>query len=83
MVINMKIQILVLMSILLLVVSIHTIVASSEVTEMLEVYPQTTDDVLLNPGMGLYLAAGGYQPKADAWFMKIADIAYFSLIFKN
>ena len=54
--INMKIQILVLMSILLLFVSIHTIVASSEVTEMLEVYPQTTDEVLLNPGMGLYLS---------------------------
>jgi len=72
----MKTQLFILMFVLL-VISIHTALAMSEVSEVPEIYPQTTDEVLLNPGMGLYLAAGGYQPKPDAWFMKIADIAYF------
>jgi len=71
----MDIQLLVLITLLLLIVSVPK--AMVENFEMTEITPQTTDDVLLNPGMGLYLAAGGYQPKPDAWFMNIADIAYF------
>jgi hypothetical protein len=71
----MDIQLLVLITLLLLIVSVPK--AMAENFEMTEITPQTTDDVLLNPGMGLYLAAGGYQPKPEAWFMKIADIAYF------
>ena len=71
----MDIQLLVLITLLLLIVSVPK--AMAENFEMTEITPQTTDDVLLNPGMGLYLAAGGYQPKPDAWFMNIADIAYF------
>jgi len=42
--------------------------------------PQSTDAVLFNPGMGLYLAGGGglgYQPPADAWALTMADIVYF------
>ncbi|MFC1716794.1 DUF4832 domain-containing protein [Candidatus Poribacteria bacterium] len=72
----MKIQLLMLtlLSLLYVLISIGT---ASEVVEMQEIYPQTTDNVLLNPGIGLYLAGGSYQPEPDAWFMKIADIAYF------
>jgi hypothetical protein len=71
----MDIQLLAVITLSLLIVSIPKVMAEN--LEMTEVIPQTTDDVLLNPGMGLYLAPGGYQPKSDAWFMKIADIAYF------
>ena len=48
--------------------------------KMRTVRPQESDDVLFNPGMGLYLAGGGglqYQPPADAWVFQIADIVYF------
>ena len=46
---------------------------------MREVVATPTDDVLLNPGMGLYLQCGGrFQPiSEDAWYLKIANIAYY------
>ncbi|MHC4398959.1 MAG: hypothetical protein ACYTG0_04695 [Planctomycetota bacterium] len=46
---------------------------------MREATPASTDDVLLNPGMGLYLQCGGrFQPiPEDAWYLKIANIAYY------
>jgi hypothetical protein len=42
--------------------------------------PALSDDVLFNPGMGLYLAGGSrlsYQPPADAWVLSLCDIVYF------
>ena len=42
--------------------------------------PALSDDVLFNPGMGLYLAGGSglrYQPTADAWALSLCDIIYF------
>ncbi len=54
--------------------------AESTGLEMREVEPTITDDVLFNPGMGLYLAGGnrlGYQPPADAWALSLCDIVYF------
>ena len=44
--------------------------------EMAEFIPQVTDDILLNPRMGLYLSHRPHDAKADDWFMQIADIAY-------
>lgn len=47
---------------------------------MVTTTPRTSDEVLLNPGMGLYLQAGakfGYTPAPDEWFMSVADIAYY------
>lgn len=42
--------------------------------------PALTDDILFNPGMGLYLAGGSglrYQPPADAWALALCDTVYF------
>ena len=39
-----------------------------------------SQDILFNPGMGLYLAGGGglsYQPADDAWPLSLCDIVYF------
>ena len=47
---------------------------------MLTYTPTPSDEVLLNPGMGLYLQAGGrfgYRPPPDEWYLPIADIAYY------
>ncbi|MBC8443103.1 DUF4832 domain-containing protein [PVC group bacterium] len=38
-----------------------------------------TDDVLLNPGMGLYMQHPPLDAEADEWFMQVADIAYYRL----
>ncbi len=54
----------------------------AEEIEMIEIVPEQIDQVLLNPGMGLYMQAGprfGYLPEPDAWYMKICDIAYYRL----
>lgn len=56
--------------------------AQAEVVKMIEIIPKTTNEVLLNPGMGLYLQAGsrfGYQPEPDDWYMKVCDVAYYRL----
>ncbi|NUQ02211.1 MAG: hypothetical protein HUU35_20375, partial [Armatimonadetes bacterium] len=44
---------------------------------MRTVEPPLSDDVLLNPGMGLYLQYPPLDTTADEWFMQIADIAYW------
>jgi hypothetical protein len=48
--------------------------------EMRVVEPALANDVLFNPGMGLYLAGGSglrYQPSTDAWALSLCDIVYF------
>lgn len=48
--------------------------------QMRVIEPAISDDVLFNPGMGLYLAGGSrlrYQPPADAWALSLCDIVYF------
>ncbi len=45
-----------------------------------QVTPALSDEVLFNPGMGLYLAGGsglGYQPEPNAWALSLCDIVYF------
>lgn len=48
---------------------------------MTEVIPRLTEDALINPGMGLYLACGGQiRPiEGDEWYLKIANIAYYRM----
>lgn len=41
--------------------------------------PPTTDEVLFNPGMGLYLQYPPMDAKPDEWFMQLCDIAYYRL----
>ena len=41
--------------------------------------PEVTDEVLFNPGMGLYLQHPPMDSRPDEWFMKAADIAYYRL----
>ena len=48
--------------------------------QMRAIQPSLSQDILFNPGMGLYLAGGGgltYQPAADAWPLSLCDIVYF------
>lgn len=45
----------------------------------LETIPQLSDEVLLNPHMGLYLQYPPLTAKADDWYMKIAGVAYYRL----
>ncbi|MHC4629247.1 MAG: DUF4832 domain-containing protein, partial [Planctomycetota bacterium] len=45
-----------------------------------QVTPPLCDEVLFNPGMGLYMAGGsglGYKPEPDAWLLSVCDIVYF------
>ena len=45
-----------------------------------QVTPSLSDEVLFNPGMGLYMAGGsglGYKPEPDAWLLSACDIVYF------
>ena len=54
----------------------------AQTIDMVEVIPEETDEVLLNPGMGLYMQAGsafGYQPEQEDWYMSICDIAYYRM----
>jgi len=56
--------------------------AQAEGIEMVEIIPEITDEVLLNPGMGLYMQSGtrfGYQPEPEHWYMQVCDIAYYRL----
>lgn len=41
-----------------------------------ETTPERSDDVLLNPGMGLYLQHPPLDAAPDEWFMQVADVAY-------
>ena len=57
-----------------------SVVADGEAIEWRPITPKLSDDVLFNPGMGLYLAGGsglGYKPEADAWVLSLCDIVYF------
>lgn len=46
---------------------------------MREITPAVSDDILFNPGMGLYLQYPSLDSKPDEWFMKVCDIAYYRL----
>ena len=53
---------------------------SSADLEFQEITPATSNAVLFNPGMGLYLAGGSglsYEPPATAWTLSLCDIVYF------
>jgi hypothetical protein len=46
----------------------------------LAAFSELSEEILFNPGMGLYLAGGsraGSQPSADAWALSLCDILYF------
>ena len=47
--------------------------------EMVQVTPALTDEVLLNPRMGLYLQYPPLTAKPEDWFMKIAGVAYYRM----
>lgn len=44
-----------------------------------EFTPDLTDEVLFNPGMGLYLQYPPLDAEPDEWFMRAADTAYYRL----
>ena len=44
-----------------------------------DVAPEPSGDVLLNPGMGLYLQHPPLDAAPDEWFMQVADVAYYRL----
>jgi hypothetical protein len=46
---------------------------------LVEFTPPTSDDILFNPGMGLYLQYPPLDAKPDEWFMQVCDIAYYRL----
>jgi len=46
---------------------------------MVEFKPPASDEILFNPGMGLYLQYPPLDCKPDEWFMRICDIAYYRL----
>lgn len=50
---------------------------------MTDFAPKLSDDVLFNPGMGLYLQYPPMDAQADEWFMQIHDIAYYRLDWSN
>jgi len=47
--------------------------------QLVELTPTVSNDVLLNPRMGLYLQHPTLDSKPDEWFMQICDIAYYRL----
>ncbi|MDY0167363.1 MAG: hypothetical protein RBS80_12515 [Thermoguttaceae bacterium] len=47
--------------------------------EWVETTPQSSDEILFNPGMGLYLQHPPLDAEPDEWFMQAADIAYYRL----
>ncbi len=58
----------------------QALAASSAGIEWHQINPVQSDDVLFNPGMGLYLAGGSglsYKPEPDAWALSLCDIVYF------
>ncbi|MCE5238996.1 DUF4832 domain-containing protein [bacterium] len=44
-----------------------------------ELKPPASDEVIFNPGMGLYLQYPPLDAKPDEWFMQLCDIAYYRL----
>lgn len=46
---------------------------------LVETAPPASDEVLFNPGMGLYLQYPPLDCKPDEWFMPVCDIAYYRL----
>ena len=57
------------------------VTSANALPPMIEVTPKLVDDVLLNPGIGLYLACSSAPApvKGDEWFLKIANIAYYRM----
>jgi hypothetical protein len=53
--------------------------AGADAPPRAEFAPVASDEVLFNPGMGLYLQYPPLDAKADEWFMGLCDIAYFRL----
>ncbi len=47
--------------------------------ELVSLTPAPSDEVLFNPGMGLYLQYPPLDSQPDEWFMKLSDIAYYRL----
>ncbi len=39
--------------------------------------PDTVDDVLFNPRMGMYMASPPLEPADDEWYLDVCDIAYY------
>lgn len=52
---------------------------AAEALPRAEFVPPLSDEVLFNPGMGLYLQYPPLDAKADEWFMDLCDIAYYRL----
>ncbi len=52
---------------------------AAELPPRAETVPAPTDEVLFNPGMGLYLQYPPLDARADEWFMALCDIAYYRL----
>jgi len=58
----------------------QSLIAAPPGIEWRQVTPSSSDAVLFNPGMGLYLAGGSglsYRPEPDAWILSLCDIVYF------
>ena len=45
--------------------------------EMVHFVPDTVDDVLLNPRMGLYMSSPPLEPQADEWYLDVCGVAYY------
>lgn len=56
-----------------------SILPAAEAPARAEYIPAPTDEVLFNPGMGLYLQYPPLDAKPDEWFMSLCDIAYYRL----
>ena len=39
--------------------------------------PETVDDILFNPRMGMYMASPPLEPQDDEWYLDVCDIAYY------
>ncbi|MHC4330096.1 MAG: DUF4832 domain-containing protein [Planctomycetota bacterium] len=69
-----------LILLLIIVFTSPALAASPPGLEWRHVTPPLSDEVLFNPGMGLYMAGGsglGYKPDPDAWLLSVCDIVYF------
>jgi hypothetical protein len=71
---------------LFLLAAIGSLAAEPPLLKMRLVEPALSDNILFNPGMGLYLAGGcrlSYQPPADAWALSLCDIVYFRPVWND
>ena len=71
---------------LFLLAAICSLAAEPPLLKMRLVEPALSDNILFNPGMGLYLAGGSrlsYQPPADAWVLSLCDIVYFRPVWND